>query len=206
MREVAAQLNESCSAAVLSDEDVVYVARVPGERNMSVALHVGTRLPAWCTSMGRVLLSDLGDAQLGNSSTGSDRAGRRKRQSSTGAASRPDRKAAAAGLCHRRRGAGDRPALDRRADPRPFRRDRRGDQRLDAVLPLHRRRDEARDPAAAEARQARSRIFSSCSKPLRLAPRAKRLGRRCLPPRTPDQTMRATTAPTTRMPMARSGR
>ena len=56
MRVVAAQLKESCSAAVLSDEDVVYVARVPGERIMSVALHVGTRLPAYCTSMGRVLL------------------------------------------------------------------------------------------------------------------------------------------------------
>ena len=49
---------------MLSDEDVVYVARVPGERIMSVALHVGTRLPAWCTSMGRVLLSGLGDDQL----------------------------------------------------------------------------------------------------------------------------------------------
>ena len=64
MRVVAAQLKESCSAAVLSDEDVVYVARVPGERIMSVALHVGARLPAYCTSMGRVLLSDLGEAEL----------------------------------------------------------------------------------------------------------------------------------------------
>ena len=64
MRVVAGELKESCSAAVLSDEDVVYVARVPGERIMSVALHVGTRLPAWCTSMGRVLLSGLGDDQL----------------------------------------------------------------------------------------------------------------------------------------------
>ena len=64
MLVVAAQLKESCSAAVLSDEDVVYVARVPGERIMSVALHVGARLPAYCTSMGRVLLSDLGEAEL----------------------------------------------------------------------------------------------------------------------------------------------
>ena len=58
---VAGGWKESCSAAVLSGEDVVYVARVPGQRIMSVALHVGTRLPAWCTSMGRVLLSGLGD-------------------------------------------------------------------------------------------------------------------------------------------------
>jgi IclR family pca regulon transcriptional regulator len=64
MRRVAASLREACSAAVLSDCDVVYVARVPGERIMSVALHVGTRLPAWCTSMGRVLLSGLEEPLL----------------------------------------------------------------------------------------------------------------------------------------------
>ena len=64
MRKVSAALKESCSAAVLSDADVVYVARVPGERIMSVALHVGTRLPAYCTSMGRVLLSGLAEAEL----------------------------------------------------------------------------------------------------------------------------------------------
>ncbi|MER8977001.1 IclR family transcriptional regulator C-terminal domain-containing protein [Mesorhizobium sp. M0800] len=59
MREVAAQLNEACSAAILSGEDVVYVARVPGRRILSVSLDVGTRLPAYCTSMGRVLLASL---------------------------------------------------------------------------------------------------------------------------------------------------
>ena len=64
MRAVASELNESCSAAVLSGEDVVYVARVPGRRILSVALTVGTRLPAWCTSMGRVLLSDLSPTDL----------------------------------------------------------------------------------------------------------------------------------------------
>lgn len=64
MRAVSQQLNESCSAAILADEDVVYVARVAGRRIVSVALHVGTRLPAYCTSMGRVLLSDLNDTEL----------------------------------------------------------------------------------------------------------------------------------------------
>lgn len=59
MREVAAALNESCSAAVLSGSDVVYVARIPGRHILSVGLHVGTRLPAYCTSMGRVLLAGL---------------------------------------------------------------------------------------------------------------------------------------------------
>jgi IclR family pca regulon transcriptional regulator len=64
MREVAAQLNEACSAAILSGEDVVYVARVPGRRILSVSLDVGTRLPAYCTSMGRVLLAGLAPGEL----------------------------------------------------------------------------------------------------------------------------------------------
>lgn len=59
MRTVAAQLNEACSAAILSGEDVVYVARIPGRRILSVSLDVGTRLPAYCTSMGRMLLAGL---------------------------------------------------------------------------------------------------------------------------------------------------
>jgi IclR family pca regulon transcriptional regulator len=64
MRALAAKLGESCSAAVLSGQDIVYVARVPGRRVLSVALHVGARLPAWCTSLGRVLLSDLAPDEL----------------------------------------------------------------------------------------------------------------------------------------------
>jgi len=64
MREVSAALSESCSAAILSGEHVVYVARVPGRHILSVALHVGTRLPAYCTSMGRILLSGLSPEAL----------------------------------------------------------------------------------------------------------------------------------------------
>ena len=64
MKRVSAALNESCSAAVLSDQDVVYVARVGSTRILSVVLHVCTRLPAWCTSMGRVLAAGLDDASL----------------------------------------------------------------------------------------------------------------------------------------------
>jgi IclR family pca regulon transcriptional regulator len=63
LRAVATRFNESSSAAVLSGEDIVYVARIPGRHILSVALHVGTRLPAWCTSMGRVLLADLPPAE-----------------------------------------------------------------------------------------------------------------------------------------------
>ena len=77
-----------------------------------------------------------------NSST-AQRSSRRTEKTVTdrARASRPDRQGRRARLCRGRRGTGDRPALDRRADPRPRRQDRRGDQRLDAVGPLHRRRD-----------------------------------------------------------------
>lgn len=64
MREISSTLNESCSAGILSGEDVVYVARVPSRHLLSVALNVGTHLPAYCTSMGRVLLSDLSPEAL----------------------------------------------------------------------------------------------------------------------------------------------
>jgi IclR family transcriptional regulator, pca regulon regulatory protein len=61
MEEVSAAIHESCSAAVLDGCDIVYVARVPTKRIMSVALGIGARLPAVATSMGRVLLADLAD-------------------------------------------------------------------------------------------------------------------------------------------------
>jgi IclR family pca regulon transcriptional regulator len=61
---LVAQVNESCSISVLDDTDIVYVARVPTRRIMSITLAVGTRLPAWVTSMGRVLLAGLPDDEL----------------------------------------------------------------------------------------------------------------------------------------------
>lgn len=53
------QLNESCSLAVLDGHEIVYVVRVPVRRIMTVSLGVGARLPAFCASLGRVLLSQL---------------------------------------------------------------------------------------------------------------------------------------------------
>lgn len=64
MERLTEQVNESCSISVLEDDDIVYVARVPTKRIMSVALGIGTRLPAYCTSMGRTLLADLRPAEL----------------------------------------------------------------------------------------------------------------------------------------------
>lgn len=64
MEELAEQTGESCSAAALDLPDVVYVARVPTRRIMSITLNVGTRLPAHATSMGRVLLAALEPDEL----------------------------------------------------------------------------------------------------------------------------------------------
>ena len=50
--------------AVLDDLEIVYVARVPTNRVMTIGLSVGSRLPAYCTSMGRVLLSSLPEDAL----------------------------------------------------------------------------------------------------------------------------------------------
>ncbi|WP_024285485.1 IclR family transcriptional regulator [Cellulomonas sp. KRMCY2] len=57
MEKLVAQVSESCSISVLDGDEVVYVARVPTHRIMTVAISVGTRFPAYATSMGRVLLA-----------------------------------------------------------------------------------------------------------------------------------------------------
>lgn len=53
------RFHESFSLGVLEGDELVYVARAETQRIMSVALRVGSRLPAYCTSMGRVLLAGL---------------------------------------------------------------------------------------------------------------------------------------------------
>ncbi|WP_433359308.1 IclR family transcriptional regulator domain-containing protein [Streptosporangium sp. CA-115845] len=64
LADLVARVRESASVAVLSGDDVVYVARVPTASIMSVAVTVGTRFPAYATSMGRVLLADLPEERL----------------------------------------------------------------------------------------------------------------------------------------------
>jgi IclR family transcriptional regulator, pca regulon regulatory protein len=64
LEELAEKVQETTSASVLDGDDIVFVARVEVKRIMSMTLGVGSRLPAWATAMGRVLLADLGPAQL----------------------------------------------------------------------------------------------------------------------------------------------
>jgi IclR family pca regulon transcriptional regulator len=64
MKELSAGVQESCSAAILQGTDIVYVARVPTSRIMSVAVTVGSRLPAFHTSLGRAQLGFVEDGEL----------------------------------------------------------------------------------------------------------------------------------------------
>ncbi len=59
LEQLVAHVHESSSVCVLDGDDVVYVARVPTSRIMTVAINVGTRFPGYATSMGRVLLANL---------------------------------------------------------------------------------------------------------------------------------------------------
>jgi IclR family transcriptional regulator, pca regulon regulatory protein len=64
LEELVAQVRESSSISVLDGQHIVYVARVPTKRIMTVAISVGTRFPAYATSMGRVLLAGLPPGDL----------------------------------------------------------------------------------------------------------------------------------------------
>jgi IclR family pca regulon transcriptional regulator len=64
LEELADEVRETTSASVLDGTDIVFVVRVETKRIMSMTLGVGSRLPAWATAMGRVLLADLSEARL----------------------------------------------------------------------------------------------------------------------------------------------
>jgi IclR family pca regulon transcriptional regulator len=64
LNAISRTLNESCSLAVLDENEVLYVSRSATSRIMSVALNTGSRLPAYCTSLGRVLLAHMSEDAL----------------------------------------------------------------------------------------------------------------------------------------------
>ena len=64
LEELSAELHESSSVSVLDGHQIVYVARVAHKRIMTVAISVGTRFPAYATSMGRVLLAGMSEDEL----------------------------------------------------------------------------------------------------------------------------------------------
>ncbi len=64
LRSFAAEVQESATVAVLDGPEIVYVAHAPSRRILSVSVTVGTRDPAWATSLGRAMLAGQGDDWL----------------------------------------------------------------------------------------------------------------------------------------------
>jgi IclR family pca regulon transcriptional regulator len=64
LEQLVERVHESSSVSELDGDDVVYIARVPTKRIMTVSISVGTRFPAYATSMGRVLLAAQPDGWL----------------------------------------------------------------------------------------------------------------------------------------------
>lgn len=58
------EIGESTSVSILDGTDIVYVARAARQKIMSIALMPGSRLPAYCTSMGRILLAALPETEM----------------------------------------------------------------------------------------------------------------------------------------------
>ncbi len=63
LERLSRQFDESTNMAVLDGTEVVYVARAGSKRILATNLSVGSRLPAYCTSMGKVLLASLPEAE-----------------------------------------------------------------------------------------------------------------------------------------------
>lgn len=61
MTSPSESIDQSSSVSILDETEIVYVARAAQRRVMSISLMPGSRLPAYCTSMGRVLLAALPD-------------------------------------------------------------------------------------------------------------------------------------------------
>ncbi|NVK60095.1 MAG: helix-turn-helix domain-containing protein [Rhodobacteraceae bacterium] len=70
--QLTEQIGQSCSVSILDGAEIVYLARAAQRRVMSIGLMPGSRLPAHCTSMGRVLLAALPEAEARAIVEGSD--------------------------------------------------------------------------------------------------------------------------------------
>ncbi len=64
LEQLVEDIGETCSVTVLDGTEVVFVQRIPRQRMLSFGVTTGSRLPAYCTSMGRTLLAGLPPTQL----------------------------------------------------------------------------------------------------------------------------------------------
>jgi IclR family transcriptional regulator, pca regulon regulatory protein len=73
LEQLSAEVHEASSVGVLDGTEVTYVARVPANRVMTVSIGLGTRFPAYRTSLGRALLATLSDEEVAAIWEASDR-------------------------------------------------------------------------------------------------------------------------------------
>jgi IclR family pca regulon transcriptional regulator len=59
MEHIVAEVHETCTLATLDQSDIVYISRISTRRISSLSLVIGTRLPAYASAMGQVILADL---------------------------------------------------------------------------------------------------------------------------------------------------
>jgi IclR family pca regulon transcriptional regulator len=64
LKALSTQCGETTNMSVRDGREIVYVARNKTQQILNVNLHIGSRLPVWCTSMGKAQLIDLSPAEL----------------------------------------------------------------------------------------------------------------------------------------------
>ena len=122
LRQLSDETQHTVNLAILDGIEVVYIERCrttrPGQQDIDLNLHVGARLPAYCTAMGKAILAFLPEERpTGSSSRSTSRSAGRtrsptRRRSGSRAGEDPR-----VGHRRERRGARVRPPVDRRSDP-----------------------------------------------------------------------------------------
>ncbi|MCG2596432.1 MAG: IclR family transcriptional regulator, partial [Achromobacter sp.] len=64
LEELSATVNETCALAIMEGHEMLYLARSEVNRLLATSMGLGSRLPAYCTSIGRVLLAQLSEPAL----------------------------------------------------------------------------------------------------------------------------------------------
>lgn len=64
LKVLSEKYQETAHLAILSGDDVVYIDKVDGSRSIGIRSRVGGRNPAYCTGVGKALLSGLSDQRI----------------------------------------------------------------------------------------------------------------------------------------------
>ena len=64
LEELSSTINETCALAIMEGHEMLYLARSEVHRPLATSMGLGSRLPAYCTSIGRALLAQLSEPAL----------------------------------------------------------------------------------------------------------------------------------------------